>query len=368
MPATLCLFAFFATLAARTGSWELGPMRDSAELAPLFWLALFGFGLKAGLFPLHIWLPSAHANAPSHVSAILSGVTIKMGIYGLVRFSGWLPVPPGAGWVVAALGVTSAVLGVAFALGQHDLKRLLAYHSVENIGIILIGLGFALVAVEQGHAAWGRLALAGGSAARVESRPVQGAAVFRRRLGVARHRHARDEPAGRAVAHDAVDGRLVCARCGGDLRAAAAQRLRQRVARLSRPVRCHDLPRPVGLGGHPGGDSARRDRRAGAGVFRQSVRRGLSGRSRARSGGARARMRAGDARRDARFGGACVAIGLAPVAFLAGGRARGGCVAPGWAGAETPAPLVTLGLFTWRWRCSPWRRPGGSGGGCSATG
>ena len=160
--ATLCLFAFFALLAARTGSWEVGPMRDRSDLAPLFWLALVGFGLKAGMFPVHFWLPSAHANAPSHVSAMLSGVTLKIGIYGLVRFSGWLPVPAEAGWVVALLGVTSGVLGVAFALGQHDLKRLLAYHSVENIGIILIGLGFALVAVQQDDAAWGRLALAGG--------------------------------------------------------------------------------------------------------------------------------------------------------------------------------------------------------------
>src|SRR3990172_7787156 len=81
----------------------------------------------------------------------------------MVRFSGWLPVPAAAGWTVAALGVVSAVLGVAFALGQHDLKRLLAYHSVENIGIILIGLGFALVAETHGPAAavWGRLAFAG---------------------------------------------------------------------------------------------------------------------------------------------------------------------------------------------------------------
>lgn len=159
--ATLALFAFFTTLAVRIGSWDLGPMHEHAELAPLFWLVLFGFGLKAGLFPLHIWLPAAHANAPSHVSAMLSGVTLKIGIYGLMRFSGWLPIPDGAGWVVAVLGVTSAVLGVAFALGQHDLKRLLAYHSVENIGIILIGLGFALVAVQQGNPVWGRLALAG---------------------------------------------------------------------------------------------------------------------------------------------------------------------------------------------------------------
>ena len=159
--AMIFLFAFFALLAARTGSWELGPMRERTELAPLFWLALVGFGIKAGIFPLHIWLPSAHANAPSHVSAIMSGMAIKMGIYGLVRFTGWLPVPDSAGWVVAALGVVSAVLGVAFALGQHDLKRLLAYHSVENIGIILIGLGFAMIAVSHGNAAWGQLALAG---------------------------------------------------------------------------------------------------------------------------------------------------------------------------------------------------------------
>ncbi len=160
--ASLCLFAFFAALAAHTGSWEIGAMREHAAIAPLFWLALVGFGVKAGLFPLHIWLPSAHANAPSHVSALMSGMTIKMGIYGLVRFSGWLPPAPGVGWTIAALGVASAVLGVAFALGQHDLKRLLAYHSVENIGIILIGLGFALVAAGQGHEAWSQLVLAGG--------------------------------------------------------------------------------------------------------------------------------------------------------------------------------------------------------------
>jgi len=159
---TLLLIAFFSVLAARTGSWELGPMRDQPGLAWLYWLALGGFGVKAGLFPLHMWLPSAHANAPSHVSAILSGVAIKMGIYGLVRFGGWLPVPVEAGWLVLGLGVVSAVLGVAFALGQHDLKRLLAYHSVENIGIILIALGLALVAYARGQMAWGELALAGG--------------------------------------------------------------------------------------------------------------------------------------------------------------------------------------------------------------
>ncbi|MHB1094613.1 MAG: proton-conducting transporter transmembrane domain-containing protein [Gemmatimonadaceae bacterium] len=158
---TMALFAFFTLLAVRTGSWELGPMRDHASLQPLFWLALAGFGVKAGLFPLHVWLPSAHANAPSHVSAIMSGVAIKMGVYGIVRFSGWLPVPSAAGWVLTGLGAVSAVVGIAFAFAQQDLKRLLAYCSVENVGIIMVGLGGALLAVGDGGAPWGRLLLAG---------------------------------------------------------------------------------------------------------------------------------------------------------------------------------------------------------------
>ena len=158
---TVCLFAFFSTLAARTGSWELGPMREQVALAPLFWVALVGFGVKAGVFPLHVWLPSAHANAPSHVSAIMSGVAIKMGLYGIVRFSGWLPVPPAAGWVVIGLGAMSALLGIAFAFAQNDFKRLLAYSSVENMGVILTGVGAALLAVTHENAKWGVLALAG---------------------------------------------------------------------------------------------------------------------------------------------------------------------------------------------------------------
>lgn len=158
---TLALFAFFTSLAWNLGTWDLGPMNNVPSLAPLFWLALFGFGMKAGFFPCHVWLPSAHANAPSHVSAIMSGVAIKMGVYGIVRFSGWLPVPGSAGHVVIGLGAASAVLGIAFAFAQNDIKRLLAYCSVENIGVILIGLGAALLARTHGNAAWGRLALAG---------------------------------------------------------------------------------------------------------------------------------------------------------------------------------------------------------------
>ncbi|HRI11708.1 MAG TPA: proton-conducting transporter membrane subunit [Verrucomicrobiota bacterium] len=158
---TVCLFAFFSLLAARTGSWELGPMREQTALAPLIWLALAGFGVKAGVFPLHVWLPSAHANAPSHISALMSGVAIKMGLYGIVRFSGWLPTPAAAGWIVVGLGAMSALLGIAFAFAQNDFKRLLAYCSVENVGIILVGVGGALLAVTQGEAPWGQLLLAG---------------------------------------------------------------------------------------------------------------------------------------------------------------------------------------------------------------
>ena len=125
---------------------------NSALLAPLtrdaiFLLALFGFGAKAGIVPLHIWLPMAHPVAPSHVSAIMSGVVIKMGIYGLMRVAldllGGGPVWWGG--LVLSIGAVSALLGVLYALMEHDLKRLLAYHSVENIGIILIGIGAGLV-------------------------------------------------------------------------------------------------------------------------------------------------------------------------------------------------------------------------------
>ena len=158
---TMALFAFFSALAARTGTWELGPVHAQAGLAPLFWLVLAGFGVKAGMFPLHIWLPSAHSNAPSHVSAIMSAVAIKMGVYGIVRFSGWLPMPENAGWAILTIGCVSALLGIAFALAQNDIKRLLAYCSVENVGIILIGLGLSVLAVQYGQPAWGRIALAG---------------------------------------------------------------------------------------------------------------------------------------------------------------------------------------------------------------
>ena len=160
---TLALFGAFAGLHAVTGSYGLDavPGIEPAESAAILAIASFGFALKAGAVPLHFWLPGAHANAPSHVSAVLSGVLIKVGIYGIVRFASLFPTPPAFGAAILALGAISAVLGVAFALGQHELKRLLAYHSIENIGIILMGVGIGLLGRSLGHPAIEVLGFAG---------------------------------------------------------------------------------------------------------------------------------------------------------------------------------------------------------------
>lgn len=147
---TLALFALFAILRVTTGTFQFPAtaVLNAATLpaTAIFLTALFGFGLKAGLMPLHVWLPSAHANAPSHISALMSGVVIKMGIYGLVRtFSFFNHVPLWWGILVLVGGVVSGLAGVIFAIAQHDIKRLLAYHSIENIGIIAMGTGLALI-------------------------------------------------------------------------------------------------------------------------------------------------------------------------------------------------------------------------------
>jgi hydrogenase-4 component B len=125
-------------------------------------MALLAFGIKAGLMPLHVWLPDAHANAPSHVSALLSGIMLKMGIYGMIRIYGYLPAPPISwGAILLFLGTVSGILGIAFAIGQRDLKRLLAYSSVENIGIIIMGLGLAMAGRSLGRQDWILLGLSG---------------------------------------------------------------------------------------------------------------------------------------------------------------------------------------------------------------
>ncbi len=155
----------FGVLASFGGGFAFDAMRE-AVLSPLwasvaFGLAFVGFGMKAGLVPLHAWLPEAHPVAPSHVSALMSGVMLKVAVYGFIRFVFDLIGDLQWQWgvVVLAVGSVSALMGVLYALMQHDLKRLLAYHSVENIGIIFIGLGLGIIFLASGQPLPGVLGL-----------------------------------------------------------------------------------------------------------------------------------------------------------------------------------------------------------------
>lgn len=163
---TLCLLAMFALMRRASGSFDLDAIAtlgiSPTEAKGIFLLALVGFGFKAGLMPFHVWLPGAHSNAPSHVSAVMSGVMLKMGVYGIVRLTSLLHAPPPWwGGTLLALGAATGVLGIAFAIGQRDLKRLLAYSSIENIGIISMGIGLALLGRSLDRADWIVLGLGG---------------------------------------------------------------------------------------------------------------------------------------------------------------------------------------------------------------
>jgi hydrogenase-4 component B len=162
---TAFLIAFFILLGRQAGSLDFDsiPALSPSLAGILFVLAIIGFGTKAGFMPLHVWLPYAHPAAPSHVSAVMSGVMIKTGIYGLVRTITLLGAPSEWWcWLLIIIGATSGILGVLFALAQHDLKRLLAYHSVENIGIITIGLGVGLLGIYKGSPLLAVLGFTGG--------------------------------------------------------------------------------------------------------------------------------------------------------------------------------------------------------------
>lgn len=161
---TAFLLASFMLMYGFTHSFDLAASSASipANVKNLmFVFFLIGFGTKAGVIPLHIWLPAAHPAAPGNVSALMSGVMIKTAIYGILRFiliylqvqeTWW-------GAVLLIVGIVSAVLGVAYAMMEHNIKRLLAFHSIENIGIILIGIGTGFVALARNNALIGSLAL-----------------------------------------------------------------------------------------------------------------------------------------------------------------------------------------------------------------
>lgn len=144
------LFAMFLLLGREAGSLRFEAFAalrgGGAPAALLFLLAVVGFGTKAGLVPLHVWLPEAHPAAPSHVSALMSGVLVKMGVYGILRVLTFLPPAPGwAGLLLAGVGLAGALAALALALGQRDVKRVLAYSTVENVGIIALAAGLGLV-------------------------------------------------------------------------------------------------------------------------------------------------------------------------------------------------------------------------------
>jgi hydrogenase-4 component B len=165
-----CLILGFLLLFQVNGSFRfedlhnIGAQLSLSRRTAAFFLFFVGFGIKAGVIPLHIWLPAAHPVAPTNVSALMSGVLIKTGIYGMVRvfFDFLTPPPVSLGLLILAAGSMCALLGVLYALVEHDLKRLLAFHSIENIGIILMGLGASLMFISFHQPALAALALVAG--------------------------------------------------------------------------------------------------------------------------------------------------------------------------------------------------------------
>ena len=151
----ICVMVLFMLLASRVESFDFvamsslkGNMTEGFALT-IFLLIMGGFGLKAGIVPLHVWLPVAHPVAPAPVSAIMSGVMIKMGIYGMLRLFFMLGLPNLAcAWILVGMGIASALLGAFYSLMHHELKKVLAYSSVENVGLIVAALGLAFVGVQ----------------------------------------------------------------------------------------------------------------------------------------------------------------------------------------------------------------------------
>ena len=162
----LFIILAFALLSIHYGSYDFSAFsaQSTKEFANLvFILAFIGFGTKSGFVPFHNWLPDAHPAAPSHVSAIMSGVMIKTGIYGILRILSMIVMPSlFISYGVLIISVISALYGVLYAITQHDLKRLLAYHSIENIGIIGIGIGIGMLGISYNAPVVAILGFAGG--------------------------------------------------------------------------------------------------------------------------------------------------------------------------------------------------------------
>ena len=227
------LFATFVLLGRNAGSLEFEgfarmPGLDAFWSGLIFVLALVGFGAKAGFVPFHVWLPEAHPAAPSHVSALMSGVMIKMGLYGLLRILTFLgPPAPWWGLLLASLGMLTALVGISLAVQQRDLKRVLAYSSIENMGLIGVAMGVSMWCSASAMPAVAALAMAAGlfhiwNHALMKSLMFLAAGSVLHATGHKGHGKAR-----RAHEKHAVDGCGHDDRSGRTLGTAALERVRQ---------------------------------------------------------------------------------------------------------------------------------------------
>ncbi len=204
----------------------------------MFVLLAIAFALKSAYFPFHTWLPRAHAAAPAHVSALMSGVIHKAGLFGLLRFTLLMGKPEEwMGWAVLAMGAASALFGALSTASQRDLKRLLGYSSTENVGIAAIGFGVGYLGL-----AWDAPALVlagfGGGLFHLLNHALFKCLLFYAAGAVFRVTHTVDlERLGGLCASMPATGGVLPAGRAGDLGAAAAQRLRERVPHLRRPAR-----------------------------------------------------------------------------------------------------------------------------------
>ena len=247
---TACLFAAFALLRAGTGSFEIQRVALSPSVSVVFLLAVVGFGMKAGIVPLHFWLPAAHASAPSHVSALMSGVMLKAGIYGILRFSSLVDVPPlWWGLLLAGLGALLRGLGHRHGGGPDDIKRALAYSSIENMGIVWLGIGLAARGPRARPALVGHARVLWQPLPRLEPRLLQVAPLLRIGRGHARDAHAEHGAPRRARPPDAGHREPLPRGRARRSRAAALQRIHRRVAHRAwdSSTRSGRAPRAGGL-------------------------------------------------------------------------------------------------------------------------
>ena len=235
---TLAAALGFLLLAVGAGSLDFGAIKSAAPALgtgvrwAVFLLSFFGFGVKAGLVPVNFWLPRAYVAAPRAFVPVLAGATLNLGLYGILRVNAdLLPATQRrAGLGRAGRWNVSALLGILYATTDNDLKTMLAHSSIENVGIMVAGFGAGMVFVATSHPALAAIAFVAALYHLDQSFALQDAAVFRRGRGGSPDRHARHGPAGRPDQMDAADRARLSRRHAGHCRAAAVQRLRQRMA------------------------------------------------------------------------------------------------------------------------------------------